>query len=298
MEKTIILDGAKKILEKYSALNILHRSGPGELLPVQIGYVRLYYGSISVWGGFPGSGKTSLVLSILTAMKQPFIFFSLELQDIEIVKRIIASRINVPFIDILPLDNENITKLIREKDESLLSDMEQKYLVANTMNFEEILHLIRIALAEGIRLFAIDYVQLMTSSDGTTGAEDPSFLYSAMTSLLSIAITSNAHIFIVSQLRKEDVNRRNANLNAFFGSGSLTQLSSVACLLRRDELTSDIVYVQVLKNRYGSVTYQDLSNIIPIKFYPEYLKFSFSIEEEPIDFSYDSIEDDSIGDII
>lgn len=283
-KSTIILDGVKKILEKYSALNILQKSKPGELLPVQLGYVRLYYGSLSVWGGFPGSGKTSLILSILTATRQPFLFFSLELQDVEVVRRIISSRLNTPFIDIMTKENDELKKIIEEKDISLLEDMEKRYLIANVINFEEIVNLIKLGINENIRLFAIDYIQLMTNTDGTTSAEDPSFLYSAMTTLLNIAISNNVHIFIVSQLRKEDVNKRNANLNAFFGSGSLTQLSSVACLLRRDDMNSDIVYIQVLKNRYGSITYSDFSNIIPVKFYPEYLKFSFTIEEEPISF--------------
>ncbi|MCS7230788.1 MAG: DnaB-like helicase C-terminal domain-containing protein [Elusimicrobiota bacterium] len=276
VKKIVSINKVDNFLERYSANSILARAKPGEMLPVRIGYIRLYYGSISTWGGYPGSGKTSLILSILTSIGQPFLYFSLELQDIEIVRRIISMKLKIPFLEIMTMETEKIMELLKEKNEFI--NLLNKFYISNTINFNEIIDTIRIAVNNGVRLFAIDYAQLITS-DGSMSAEDPSLLYSIMSTLLNIAVSQNIHIFIVSQLRKNDTMKKNADINAFFGSASLTQLSSVAVILRKDDQIGDIIHLQVLKNRYGPTTSKDLGNSIPIRFYPEILSFEFNILE-------------------
>jgi replicative DNA helicase len=236
-------------------------------------------GSVSVIGGRPGSGKTSLALQIADAVARQnsnTLLLSLEMTADQLIYRVASQRTGIPSNrieqgELSPIEAdrvmENIAKIasfpltIIDRDCSTLASIERLILLAN----------IKLPLS----VVVIDFIQLIRFP----GAREPRHrqIGMAMETLCEISKSLKIHIIIVSQLNRGMDARSNKipQLSDLKESGDIEQgAAHVIFVCRPDENSSETDRetlangnVIIAKNRFGR------SGIIGVYMRPETTSF-------------------------
>ena len=242
-------------------------------------------GQVMVIGARPGIGKTTLTLNILyNAAKRyniPALLFSLEMRDHEIGKKLLSLHSQI-----------DAYKLIYNPDDKVLHEVEktQKELEkaplyiddTSSLTIEDLgMRAKRYKLQYGIKLLAIDYLQLLRTRVKTHTAYERVSLISQ--TVKSLAKDLNLPVILISQLNREperiQINRE-PRLADLRDSGAIEQDADIVLLMWRDNNNygEDGEYdmnIKIAKHRY----YKTSSKPFKLKFKPEYSYF-YSEEDE------------------
>lgn len=236
-------DNTTVIETPWKALNTLLAGG--------IHPSRLYF-----IGGRPGDGK-SLGLSNIAAKASKDgwkgILYSLEMDRIEIVSRILSAEGSADYGQVTrrDVDNENLTRLAKAADAHehsglLISDRAQLTL---RMLRDEVG---RVKRTQGLDFICIDYVQLMSGA-GSNKQQD---LENISKGLKAIAMEFKIAVVAAAQLNRDNTkDNREPTIADLRGSGSLEQDADVVILIHHEKTDEDedtgMVTFLVGKNRTG-----------------------------------------------
>ncbi len=221
----------------------------------------------------PSMGKTAFVLSMARNMvvehKIPTAFFSLEMPSVQLVKRLMMSESGIESDKIRggkKLEGYEWTQLetsIRELTEAPLYIDDTPALSI----FEFRSKARRLALAHGIKVIIIDYLQLMTGPPETQKGLREQEVSAISRSLKAVAKELNVPIIALSQLNRS-VETRGGNkrpqLSDLRESGAIEQDADLVLFIHRPEyygITEDeegaslrgIAEIIIAKHRNGSV---------------------------------------------
>ena len=242
-------------------------------------------GQVMVIGARPGVGKTTLTLNILyNAAKRyniPALLFSLEMRDHEIGKKLLSLHSQI-----------DAYKLIYNPDDKVLHEVEKTrkelekvplYIDdTSSLTIEDLgMRAKRYKLQYGIKLLAIDYLQLLRTRVKTHTAYERVSLISQ--TVKSLAKDLNLPVILISQLNREperiQINRE-PRLADLRDSGAIEQDADIVLLMWRDNNSHEgdgeyDMNIKIAKHRY----YKTSSKPFKLKFKPEYSYF-YSEEDE------------------
>lgn len=215
-------------------------------------------GNLIVIGARPGTGKTTLGLNIAerlifnSTIKDPVLFFSLEMPFNELADRFIASVASIDHSQIL---NANLTcedyiqwqrggeklkqsNVIFVDDKTDIKPIEIK---ARASRFKQ---------QKGLSLIVIDYLQYIQISGYKNRVEE---LSEISRQLKSLAKDLNVPVIALAQLNRNSENRSDktpgpADLR---GSGSIEQDADIAMFIYRKDPHDQQTEIIVSKNRHG-----------------------------------------------
>ena len=194
--------------------------------------------------GRPAMGKTSFALSIAknVAIDQgiPTAFFSLEMNDVQLVNRLIS---NTCEIDGTKLMSGNLDEADWKRLDSRLSLMQKKPLYIDQTPALNIFELRtkaqRLVREKGVKLIMIDYLQLMNAS-GTRYGNRQEEVSTISRSLKGLAKDLNIPILALSQLSRNVESREGAEgkrplLSDLRESGAIEQDADMVLFVHRPE---------------------------------------------------------------
>ncbi|WP_274968308.1 replicative DNA helicase [Succinimonas amylolytica] len=215
-------------------------------------------GNLIVIGARPGTGKTTLGLNIAerlifnSTIKEPVLFFSLEMPFHEITDRFIASVAGIDHSQILnanlscddyvlwqngseKLKNSNV---IFVDDKSNIKPIEIK---ARASRFKQ---------RRGLSLIVIDYLQYIQIAGYKNRVEE---LSEISRQLKSLAKDLNVPVIALAQLNRNSENRsdRTPGPADLRGSGSIEQDADIAMFIYRKDPHDQQTEIIVSKNRHG-----------------------------------------------
>jgi len=279
---------------------------PGKLRGLSTGYPKLdalssglQGGEILVVAARPSMGKTSFAMNIVehTAVDNnlPVAFFSLEMSASVLVQRLIASRakVNMGKLKSGLLNRDQMREVNRA-----IGDLQKAHLFIDETPGLDIMEFRakarRLKKQHGIKLIAIDYLQLMTS--GTKRAKDNRQIEIAEISanIKGVAKELDLPIIVLAQLNRAVEQRKGGRpmLSDLRESGSIEQDADMVGLLTRadyagskqeddkdkdeDDSRKGEALLILAKNRNGP------TDDVPLKFIAEIMRFEtreFSPEE-------------------
>ena len=259
------------------------RTGIGKLDEELMG---LKPGQVMVIGARPRVGKTTLTLNILyNAAKRyqmPGLLFSLEMKAKDIAKKIFSRYAEVPTHKLI---YNTGSREILSKVEALEKDLAELPLIVDdtpTLTIEELkIKAKRYKLQFGIKLLAIDYLQLLKTRVKTHTAYERVSLISQ--TVKSLAKDLNLPVILISQLNREPERTqidREPRLADLRDSGAIEQDADIVLLMWRDNNSHEgdgeyDMNIKIAKHRY----YKTSSKPFKLKFKPEYSYF-YSEEDE------------------
>ena len=228
----------------------------------------LYPGSMTVIGGRPSSGKTTLAQQIAEhagELNVTVLIISLEMPHQELLERSISRRSGIPVArlrvatDLAQEDYERITRVVSQI--SMLP-----ILVCTANSLTEILARSRAVAAElaksgnRLGLIALDYIQLVNAG-GRSGGDRVQEVSRITRSLKLLAMELDLPLIALSQLNRGLEQRPNKRpvLSDLRESGSIEQDADSVVFIYRDEVynedsqdkgTAELI---VAKNRHGAV---------------------------------------------
>lgn len=228
----------------------------------------------------PGMGKTSLALNILlnVGKKRPdraMVFFSLEMSRIQLAMRLISSECY--------LDNKKLVtgRLSQE-------DWDNVAIAAASLNQTQIYiddnpllsvsdMMAKCRRVDNLGLVVIDYLQLMTSANGSTRAGDnrQQIVSDISRALKIMAKKLNVPVLCLSQLSRANESRNNKRpmLSDLRESGAIEQDADIVLFLYRegyynaDTEDPNMTECIVAKNRHGE------TRTIPLQWFPDFTTF-------------------------
>lgn len=237
--------------------------------------------SLVVIAGRPGMGKTSFALNMLENFvfreKKCVMFFSLEMAEIELIKRIISSQCSIDQYNLnsgkinesqLSVVSGITAKIVNHEKQILIED--DPNLTPSSLRAK----IRRQSLDTPPEVIIIDYLQLMSSGKrfGNTTEE----ITEISRELKKIAKEFNVPVIALSQLNRNVENRlteKMPQLSDLRGSGSIEQDADQVIFVHRSEKDNpdshryneaDII---LSKNRHGEIGH------IILKFVPKITKF-------------------------
>ena len=233
----------------------------------------------------PGMGKTALVLSMARNMavdyKKPVAFFSLEMNALQLVTRLIASETQLPSEK---LKRGTLETYEWEQLNSKIASLTEAPLIIDDTAALSIFELRakarRLKQQYNIDLIIIDYLQLMTSGGENKGNREQE-ISSISRSLKSLAKELNIPVIAISQLSREVEKRGGTKrpiLSDLRESGAIEQDADLVVFIYRPEYykieyfedqvpTKDIAEIIIAKNRNGAL------KDIRLKFIARFAKF-------------------------
>lgn len=203
----------------------------------------------------PAMGKTAFVLSMTRNMavthKQPVALFSLEMANVELVKRLIVSETEIPADKV---KNGNLTSVEWEQlDDKLKRLMDAPIFIDDTPGlsvFELRAKCRRLKKLHDIKIIIIDYLQLMNASGMNPGnrQEEVSLI---SRSLKGLAKELNVPIVALSQLNRGVENRagsegKRPQLSDLRESGAIEQDADMVLFIHRPE------YYRIMEDEKGN----------------------------------------------
>lgn len=171
--------------------------------------VKFYKGDITIVAGRPGGGKSAFALSLMLELAKngnKGVFISLEMKESEIIKRLMSQISQVKLENILSnCENDekyryeftNIEHERLQKGSKLFKELGDKITFVNdNLSSDDVL---RIAEEEKPDYIIIDYMQLLTTTQGKNRVEEITYL---SMELKRIAMKCNIHIFELCQLSR------------------------------------------------------------------------------------------------
>lgn len=221
-------------------------------------------GSLITIGSRPAMGKTAFMLSIminLLSQGEKCLLFSLEMSEIQILKRILSQ---IGDIDILKINCGNLIPQDIEKIKESVKILSKYDLTINdkSVTFEDIKQEIEL---KNPKYVFIDYIQLMNLADNQARNEA---ITNVIQGLKVLAKENNCTIILNSQLSRavERRNNKRPMLSDLKESDTLEDVSDIVMFIYRDEYYnwyqedgSDNLYnknsaeIIVAKNKLGPV---------------------------------------------
>ncbi len=248
----------------------------------------------------PSMGKTAFVLSLArnsaVEWNHPVAFFSLEMSNIQLVNRLIASETEIPSKQLRtgklsPEEWQHLNKKLIELENAPLYIDDTPSLSI----FEFRAKSRRLKAKQKIELIIVDYLQLMTAGNENRGNREQE-ISSISRSLKSIAKELNVPIIALSQLSRNVETRggvKKPQLSDLRESGAIEQDADMVIFIYRPEYyeifadeqgnsTAGVANIIISKHRNGALAE------IPLRFIKELAKFGeFSshdfVTEEHID---------------
>ncbi|MCD6131742.1 MAG: AAA family ATPase [Candidatus Hydrothermae bacterium] len=242
-------------------------------------------GQVMVIGARPGVGKTTLTLNILyNAAKRyniPALLFSLEMRGHEIRNKLLSLYSKIDAYKLIYNPDDRILHKV-EKTRKELEKVPLYIDDSSSLTIEELgLRAKRYKLQYGIKLLAIDYLQLLRTRVKTHTAYERVSLISQ--TVKSLAKDLNLPVILISQLNREperiQINRE-PRLADLRDSGAIEQDADIVLLMWRDNNSHEgdgeyDMNIKIAKHRY----YKTSSKPFKLKFKPEYSYF-YSEEDE------------------
>ena len=230
-------------------------------------------GNLIVIGARPGTGKTTLGLNIAerlifnSTIKEPVLFFSLEMPLNEITDRFMASVANVDHSRIITLklsedDHENIIKgffKLKDDKQDDKQDDKLKDKVRNVIYVDDKSDLkpveikaraSRFKQQRGLSLIVVDYLQYIQIPGYKSKVEE---LSQISHDLKGLAKDLNVPVIALAQLNRNSENRSDKRPETadLRGSGSIEQDADIAMFIHRKDPQDQQVAIIISKNRHG-----------------------------------------------
>ena len=227
--------------------------------------------------GRPGSGKTSLLLSVLfnqASFGIPVALFSYEMGPAQILKRLVSMHSGVSHIKI---DTGRVSSNEKDRVEASFTRVNGLpfYLTYSTaMSVDEVANVTtKLVRVYGVEVAALDYIQLMTTNESNINNE-----LGRVSRILKLSAQKNAIPWLVAcQLNRKVEYRENKRpiLSDLRDSGNLEQDADLVIMLYRDEMYNQnsldnggLADLLVRKNRHGPLAE------LTTRFEKEIMKFS------------------------
>lgn len=252
------------------------------------GFDRLFGGGLKpgkliVIAARPSVGKTALALAIAQAFAKEghqVGFWSLEMERQELLQRLVASmgEIDLGNLATGKLDNHEWAALttaveivrqlplaVNDKPAASLSDIQSS---ARKLKRER-----------GLKLIAVDYLQLMSPSPGKTKDSRHHQIEEISRGLKTLAKQLGVPVILLSQLSREVEKRTNGRpvLGDLKESGAIEEDADIVILLSVDHVREDgtvVVHAEVAKNRGGR------KGFVKLAFEGRYQRYRETIETD------------------
>jgi len=204
--------------------------------------VGLKQSRLYVFGARPGVGKTVVGLQLAweIARKQDVLFFSLEMDKTDLLKRVVAGELN---IDLGLLEKGEITKDQQKAVGQLISTVENKLIVADKggQTVAQLRSfLIAVKAKRNVEVVVVDYLQLIAAANPKASAYEK-------VSQISIDLKNMAKEFGVAVVALAQLNRRvdnkpddKPNASDLRDSGQIEQDADVIVMLSRKQSDIDV----------------------------------------------------------
>lgn len=243
-------DGLKTMEEHVNdAIDSIEQmlANPGQLRGVSTGYAQLdrlcaglQGGEMFVIAARPSMGKTSLAMNIVehisVEQKQPTAVFSLEMSAAMLVRRLLVSRagINMSSLQrglLSRADQDALSRAIRELQESNIFIDETPGIDIMELRAK----CRRLHRQHGIKMVAIDYLQLLTSSSRRAKDNRQIEIAEISAGIKGIAKELNVPVLVLAQLNRSVEQRKGQRpmLSDLRESGSIEQDADMVGLLTR-----------------------------------------------------------------
>jgi replicative DNA helicase len=248
-------------------------------------------GQVWILAARPGMGKTSFVVqcSIEAAKQQAkTLFVSLEMSEIDIVRRIMLSESNI--LESRHLFTTGINHINEANEAHKIADQLRDLPIRFLSEFSTLSRLVALIKTEvrtkGVKLVVIDYLQLV---DGESKSNREQEVSKVSRELKKLALSLKIPIIVLSQLSRALETRPNKRpiLSDLRDSGAIEQDADGVMFLYRDaiysgdpnDLTAEVI---VAKNRNGAVGLVDCTFDPPRMRYldPEQIELQPQIPQE------------------
>lgn len=213
-------------------------------------------GELIIIAARPSVGKTTFMLNLMrkaAGTKDDFFtadvrtaFLSLEMSRREIIKRLIMM--------IKGIDKESVESKLEElkKDRDVKRLLSRMIIYEGSSSLDSILSFMRRMAYKGVRVFFVDYLQLirMRTKSGNRNEE----LSIISRALKNFAKENDVIVFAGSQLNREVTKSDKPSLHHLRDSGSLEQdADTVMFLIPKTSGTMNIIMIDVQKHRNGKL---------------------------------------------
>ena len=239
--------------------------------------VGLKQSRLYVFGARPGVGKTVVGLQLAweIAREQDVLFFSLEMDRTDLLKRVVAGELN---IDLGLLERGELTDLQRDAVAQMIRTVENRLIVADKggQTVAQLRsYLIAVQAKRKVEVVVVDYLQLIAAANPKASAYEK-------VSQISIDLKNMAKEFGVAVVALAQLNRRvdnkledKPNASDLRDSGQIEQDADVIVMLSRKQSELDVardnailtknhsdrmafgskslITMDVVKNRHGAV---------------------------------------------
>jgi replicative DNA helicase len=213
-------------------------------------------GEMTIIAARPGDGKTALAMQVLehigTHHGEPSGMFSIEMTGRSLVTRLVLSRTGLPSVALRK--GELTRRQIRERDRAL-ADIAKLPIYIDDSSSATIPHIEKVAAAwirAGIRVLALDYIQLIASKKGGVNDTRANFVGECARALKRVAKDRDIPFIVLSQLNRESSRGKRAPTAADLKeSGDLEQVADNIILLHPDKDNPPYVDFIIDKFRNG-----------------------------------------------
>ena len=221
-----------------------------------------------VLAGRPGMGKTTFALNLAYNMckkDKTVLFFSLEMNDIQLVKRIVSA------LSFVSSDNMRTGKLTEDDMQSIVKSVvdlhgKKLFISDNTLltiaDLRNKCHKVMIQ-EKGLDIVFIDYLQLMVPGDNYKNGSKAGFMSrqeeiaAISRNIKALAKELNIPIVALSQLNRDAETKKEPQLSDLRESGAIEQDADIVMLINKpkeneDDASSDKTDIIIAKHRNGS----------------------------------------------
>jgi len=216
--------------------------------------VGLKQSRLYVFGARPGVGKTVVGLQLAweIAREQDVLFFSLEMDRTDLLKRVVAGELN---IDLGLLERGELTDLQRDAVAQMIRTVENRLIVADKggQTVSQLRsYLIAVQAKRKVEVVVVDYLQLIAATNPKASAYEK-------VSQISIDLKNMAKEFGVAVVALAQLNRRvdnkledKPNASDLRDSGQIEQDADVIVMLSRKQSELDVERdTEILKNLHA-----------------------------------------------
>lgn len=212
-------------------------------------------GEMTLIAARPGEGKTALAMQMVENISvyhnEPVGVFSIEMSGRSLVTRMILSRTGLPSV---ALRKGELTQKQAKSRDVALAEIGKLPIYIDDSSVATIPYIEKTAgiwLKNGIRIFALDYIQLMYAKMNQ-GETRSSFIGEAARALKRIAKVNDVPFLVLSQLNRESVKgKRKPTPADLRESGDLEQVADNIILLNPDKDNPPYVDLILAKWRNG-----------------------------------------------
>lgn len=208
-------------------------------------------------GARPGIGKTGFMLNLFESLSENYncLFFSMEMSEVQIYKRIVSIRAKVPMTHLNDSKTEYQEEKIKEACKTVAERKTKVFLGRHSIM--SIKRKISSESKNSHTLVFIDYVGLIDGKDKKQSTYE--FLTDAVKELRRITLEFDCTIFLAAQLRRDADSDKDPKLSELKETGELEQSATQVIFLhdenhmKNNSKTTVEMSIIVAKNRDGKV---------------------------------------------